>query len=144
MALVGDGEVNLVFAGQVIEHLWPDDVAGFLAEAHRVLEPEGHLVMDSPNRAVTEAINWLHPQHTAELSVPEAAELVRLAGFEVESVRGLVLGYDRDRRVFLGLDDGSMGWHERAARGVDHPEDSFVWWLTARRANREPQRAALE
>jgi SAM-dependent methyltransferase len=140
---VADAEVDLVFAGQVIEHLWPDDVAGFLAEAHRVLAAGGSLVMDSPNRAITEQIGWLHPQHTAELSVPEVVELVRLAGFDVESVRGLVLGYDRERHVFLGLDDQSMAWEDRARLAVDRPEESMIWWLTAHRADREPQRGLV-
>ena len=27
---VSDGEVDLVFAGQVIEHLWPEEITGFL------------------------------------------------------------------------------------------------------------------
>jgi SAM-dependent methyltransferase len=52
---IDDGSVDLVFAGQVIEHLWPEDVAGFLAEAHRVLRPGGFLALDSPNRLVTES-----------------------------------------------------------------------------------------
>lgn len=140
---VDDGSVDLVFGGQVIEHLWPDDVAGFLVESHRVLRPDGTLVLDSPNRRVTEEIRWLHPQHTCELSVSEAVELVRLAGFDVESVRGVVLGYDRERAVFLGLDDESVSWDQRAELASDRPEDSFVWWLTARRADRRPRRAEL-
>jgi SAM-dependent methyltransferase len=143
IAPVADGEVDLVFAGQVIEHLWPDDVAGFLTESHRVLAPDGVLVLDSPNRRVTEQIRWLHPQHTCELTVSEVSELVRLAGFEIESIRGVLLGYDRERHVFLGLEDESLAWEDRAAQACDRPEDSFVWWLTARRRNRAPQRAEL-
>ena len=143
IAPVGDGEVDLVFAGQVVEHLWPDDVAGFLLESHRVLAPGGALVMDSPNRRVTEAISWLHPEHTAEFSVAEVVELVRLAGFDVEDVRGVVLGYDRERHIFLDIEDESMPWEDRAALAGDSPEDSFIWWLTARRADRAPARAEL-
>lgn len=143
IAPVGDGEVDLVFAGQVIEHLWPDDMAGFLLESHRVLAPGGALVMDSPNRWITEAIGWLHPQHTTELSVAEVVELVQLAGFDVENVRGVLLGYDRERHVFLGVEDESVQWEDRAALAADRPEESFVWWLTARRSDREPRRAEL-
>jgi SAM-dependent methyltransferase len=136
---IADGSVDLVFGGQVIEHLWPDDVAGFLVESHRVLRPDGTLVLDSPNRRVTEEIRWLHPQHTCELSVSEAVELVRLAGFDVESIRGVVLGYDREGCVFLGLDDESVPWDQRAELAAERPEDSFVWWLTARRMDRSPR-----
>ena len=52
LAPVPDGTVDLVFAGQVVEHLWADDLTGFLIHAHRVLRPGGHLVLDSPNRLV--------------------------------------------------------------------------------------------
>jgi SAM-dependent methyltransferase len=141
MGPVADGSVDMVFAGQVIEHLWPDDVAGFLLESRRVLRDRGFLVIDSPNRRVTEAIEWLHPQHTAELSVDEIAALVRLAGFDLEAIRGVLLGYDADDHVFLGIDDldADMPWEERAARAVDRPEDAFVWWLVARPTDRAPR-----
>jgi SAM-dependent methyltransferase len=132
MGPVPDDSVDLVFAGEVVEHLWPDDVAGFLLESRRVLADGGRLVLDSPNRRVTEAVEWQHPQHTAEFSVDEIVELVRLAGFEVESVHGLLLGYDRDEHRFLALQDDGMAWAERAARALDAPEDSFIWWLVAR------------
>jgi SAM-dependent methyltransferase len=136
---VADHSIDLVFAGQVIEHLWADDVAGFLLESRRVLDPAGRLVLDSPNRWVTEAIDWRHPQHTTEFSVAEIAELVQLAGFEVEELRGVLLGYDRVRHRFLDLHDEGMAWETRAAEAPDRPEDSFIWWLVARpRLERRP------
>ena len=145
MAPVADGSVDLVFAGQVVEHLWPGDVAGFLLESHRVLASGGILALDSPNRRVTEAIGWLHPQHTVEFSVDEIVELVTLAGFDVSDVRGVLLSYDRTTHRFLGIDDleWPVSWHERAERGRDAPEDSFVWWLEAVRADRAPDEGAL-
>jgi len=84
---VGGGEVDLVFAGQVIEHLWPEEVVGFLLEARRVLRRAGILVMDSPNRRVTAALGWEHPEHTVEFRPDEIIELLELAGFSEISVR---------------------------------------------------------
>ena len=143
MGPVPTGSVDLVFGGQVVEHLWPDDVADFLAESHRVLRPGGTLVLDSPNRRVTEAIAWHHPQHTLEFSIDEITQLTTLAGFELEDVRGVVLGYDRVLHSFLGLDDERVPWQERARLAADRPEDSFVWWLVAKRADRKPDAATL-
>ena len=133
---VPDGSVDLVFAGQVVEHLWPQDIAGFLLEGKRVLRPRGHLVLDSPNRRVTEALVWQQPEHTVELTVDEAVELVELAGFEVAGIRGLVLCYDSKRHRFLALDAESMSWDEREGLAAERPEDSFIWWLEARNGNR--------
>jgi len=136
---VGAGEVDLVFAGQVIEHLWPDEVTGFLLESRRVLRPGGTLAVDSPNRRVTTAIGWEHPEHTLEFRPDEILELVELAGFEDAQIRGLWLCFDRERNEFLPLDRASRSWpsERRAKEAAGRPEDSFVWWLEAQRGSAE-------
>lgn len=63
MKSVAGNEVDLVFAGQTVEHLWPDQLAGFLCEANRVLKQDGWLVLDSPNRSITQALGWCQPEH---------------------------------------------------------------------------------
>jgi len=45
----GDAEFDLVFAGEVIEHLVDTD--SFLAEIRRCTEPGGHLLLTTPNLA---------------------------------------------------------------------------------------------
>ncbi len=67
---VASGSVDFVFSGQNIEHLWPDQVAGFLLESHRVLAPGGWIVIDSPNRELTHPLVWTHPEHTVEYLGP--------------------------------------------------------------------------
>jgi SAM-dependent methyltransferase len=141
---VQSNSVDLVFGGEVIEHMWPDEIAGFLAGAHRVLRPRGRIALDSPNRTVTQAIGWLHPEHTVEFSVDEIVELLELAGFEDVSVRGVFLGYDRERHRYLPLDDATMTRAERDARAITAPEDSFVWWAEAVRSSRVPSVPVLE
>ena len=143
MGPVPTGSVDLVFGGQVIEHLWSDEVAAFLAESHRVLAPGGMIALDSPNRRVTDAIGWCHPQHTVEFSVDEIVQLTTLAGFALEEVRGVLLGYDRERHAYLGLEDESLPWEQRARLAADRPEDSFVWWVVGRRVDVGPDRERL-
>jgi len=72
MSGVRDRTCDLVFLGQNLEHLWPEEVAGFLAEAARVTKLGGHLVVDSPNRLLPKPLNWSHPEHTVELATDEA------------------------------------------------------------------------
>jgi SAM-dependent methyltransferase len=129
---IADETVDIVFAGQTAEHLWAPELTGFLLEARRVLRPGGALVLDSPNRLVTQHLQWSHGGHTVELSRTEMCELVELAGFEVRSVRGLWRCRFGDRVMELedGLTDGSI-LIRRVVEAAENPDDSFVWWLVA-------------
>lgn len=144
---VEDASVDLVFAGQVLEHLWPEDVAGFLAEAHRVLRSGGTLALDSPNRLVTAKLGWDHPEHTVEFTVDEIRELLELAGFDGIRIRGVWICFDSAQGRVLPFEElGEVdGWDStrRADEAEARPEDSFVWWAEATRGEREPNREEL-
>jgi SAM-dependent methyltransferase len=144
---IEDSAVDLVFAGEVLEHLWPEDIAGFLAEAHRVLRPGGTIALDSPNRRVTAELGWDHPEHTVEFTVDEARELLGLAGFEDVEIRGVWICFDSERDKLLPFDNlGEVGgWspERRASEAGAKPQDAFVWWAEAARGEREPNREEL-
>ncbi|ANN15768.1 SAM-dependent methyltransferase [Amycolatopsis orientalis] len=84
-----DASVDVVANFQVIEHLW--DQGAFLAECHRVLSPGGRLIVTTPNRLTftPDSDTPLNPFHTRELAPSELDELLRDAGFEVETLHGL-------------------------------------------------------
>ncbi|NNE97330.1 MAG: methyltransferase domain-containing protein [Acidimicrobiales bacterium] len=130
MHSVENHSVDLLFSGQNIEHLWLSDMVGFLSEAHRVLRPGGHLVMDSPNRVQTAALNWSHPEHTVELSVAEAITALELAGFEPTRTAGLWLVEDGGRSLSLDAADDSDVL-VRSITSLDRPDESLVWWIEA-------------
>lgn len=140
-----DESVDLVFAGQTTEHLWAHELSGFLLESHRVLRPGGWLVLDSPNRLVTEHLLWSHGGHTVELSLDEISELVQLAGFRMSVQRGIWRCRFGDRTYQLeeGLADDDLT-ARRIATGTDRPDDCFVWWVEAQRLSGRADPAALE
>ena len=118
VAAVGTGSVDLVFSGQNLEHLWPDQTVAFLVESNRVLRDDGLLVVDSPNRALTEAYQWSMAEHTVELEPSEAVNLLGLAGFAVERMKGVWLCREAGR--LLPLDPtsamfGAGGYARRVA-----------------------------
>jgi 2-polyprenyl-3-methyl-5-hydroxy-6-metoxy-1,4-benzoquinol methylase len=145
---VADGEVDLVYGGEVLEHLWPEEAVGFLLEARRVLRVGGRIALDSPNRRVTTAVDWLHPEHTVEFAVDEAVELLAAAGFVDIEIRGGWLTYDEASHRFLPLDlieeTGSWPWRRRLEEAADHPDDSFIWWAVAQKTDAAPDPERLE
>jgi hypothetical protein len=140
---VRDGEVDLLFSGQNIEHLWPDQVVAFLVESNRVIRPGGWLVVDSPNRSITAAYRWSMSEHTVEFTASEANTLLELAGFEVRSMRGLWL-CRRDGETLPLWPTTATGLEtlNRLAFSGRRPEDSFVWWAEAVKVT-EPKEQAL-
>ncbi|MGH6980295.1 MAG: methyltransferase domain-containing protein, partial [Stellaceae bacterium] len=134
---IPDASADLMFSGQNIEHLWPDEVAGFLTEAARIVRPGGWLVIDSPNSAITQRLTWSHPEHTVEMTPSEMTELLRLAGFTVTKCAGLWLCRDAaDGRLLPfdpndPVDDWPIAKRIEAAR--ERPDDSFIWWIEAKR-----------
>jgi SAM-dependent methyltransferase len=146
VATVNSGSVDLVFSGQNIEHLWPEQVVALLVESSRVLRPEGWLVVDSPNRNVTEAYRWTMEEHTVELVPEEATRLLELAGFEVVTMKGLWLCRRDGELLELqppGTVAGAREVLERMMKAAGRPADSFVWWAEARKVA-EPDVAGLE
>ena len=148
MAALADASADLMISGQNIEHLWADEVAGFLVEAARVLQPGGTLAIDSPNRAMTAPLNWSHPEHTIELTPSEMADLLSLAGFRVTKRAGMWLCRDPRTGRMLPYDpnDPDTDWSipERLVVARDHPEDSFLWWIEAVRTDAAPDRGGID
>ena len=141
MTDVASGSVDLLISGQNIEHLYYDDLIGFLRESNRVVGADGYLCIDSPNRAVTQELSYVQPQHILELSVPDAIDLVEAAGFTVKDVFGIwncADGLKRHADV-LSL-TGDVEQRRMSAR--DNPSTSFIWWLVAQKTG--PVKANLE
>lgn len=139
---------DLVFSGQNLEHLWPEEVSGFLAEAARVTRPGGHLVIDSPNRALTGPLNWSHPEHTIELTVDEATELMTMAGFDITKVVGIWLCRDPRSGRLLPFDpnepDAAWSVQERVLCARDNARDSFLWWVEGCRSVTPPDLPGIQ
>jgi len=147
MPEIASSSADGVFSGENLEHLWPEDVCGFYLESHRILKPNGLLIIDSPNRLITSQYDWSHPEHTVELTPDEAVHLTTLSGFDVTSVKGLWLCESPKTRKLLPFSEmrrfGSWTARRRMQAAENHPNQSFLWWIEARRSTRTPDESAL-
>lgn len=86
-----DGSVDLVYSGQSIEHVTPEDGKVVLSEIARVLRPGGHLGVDTPNARVTRLQQeaFIDPDHKVEYRLGELVDLVTSSGLEVVEAKGL-------------------------------------------------------
>ena len=137
-----------MFSGQNLEHLWPEEVSGFLLGIREGSEGRRASGRDSPNRLLTAPLNWSHPEHTIELTLAEVTALMRLAGFDVTATYGIWLCRDARTGAVLPFDPNqpTQGWSitERLIVARDRPDDSFIWWVegcaTSRRRTPQPRR----
>jgi SAM-dependent methyltransferase len=105
------GSVHGIFAGEVIEHLF--DPVRFLAEAARILSPDGTIVVTTPNLAALQdrvRFTWgrhprhadaLHPYrrfHIRPLTQEGLADVLREAGLEPTAWRSTDLSWEGRRR----------------------------------------------
>ena len=100
---VEDASIDLVYSGQSIEHVTPQDARRTLAEVLRVLRPGGHFALDTPNARVTRLQQdaLVDPDHELEYHHAELSEVLRGAGFEIEWAAGLNYAGDiRTRQEF--------------------------------------------
>ena len=138
MPTVPDATVDVVFSGQNIEHLWIDDLNGFLLEARRVLRPGGLLVVDSPNRFAVEALDVgasraLDRDDRGRGGAPVRDRRVPCRG----RARAVELPRSADPR--LAHPPTRRSRSSRDPRSRRHPrrdvDDDFVWWIEASRGD---------
>jgi SAM-dependent methyltransferase len=86
-----DASVDLVYSGQSIEHVSPDEARVVVAETERILRPGGYLAIDTPNARVTRIQQdaFIDPDHKVEYTWNELRALLTSAGLEVAVAQGL-------------------------------------------------------
>jgi len=147
MPEIDNAVADLLFSGQNIEHLWPDDIVNFFLEAHRIIKKGGLLVVDSPNRRITAKLGWSHPEHIIELEPIEIVELLNLAGFDVERQHGIWLCEDPNSDTVLPFEHissyGAWPIGRRVSLSAGNPSSSFIWWVEACKREQLPQVSRL-
>lgn len=96
LSIFSDGEFDLVYSGQSIEHVTEEEADQVLREAHRVLRPGGHLCLDTPNLAASRlqlegtGIEFVNPDHKIEYTHAELSHKLEASGFRIVAAKGLL------------------------------------------------------
>lgn len=94
MSVLLDGEVDVVFASNFLEHVADKDVLlQTLHECHRVLRPGGRMIVLMPNIRYLPGRYWDYLDHHVPLTHVSLVEALELAAFEPEVVIPKFLPY---------------------------------------------------
>lgn len=99
LSFAADGSTDLIYSGQSIEHVTPDDARKVVHEAFRILRPGGHFALDTPNAPICRlhSPGFIDPDHKHEYTLAELVDLLEEGGFDVTERKGLNLA-TRSRR----------------------------------------------
>ncbi|MBW0000470.1 MAG: class I SAM-dependent methyltransferase [Verrucomicrobia bacterium] len=92
---IDDGSVDLVWAGQVIEHLSPETGRRMSQHVFRVLRRGGSFCLDTPNgllssmHAATAGKRMIHPDHKIEYGPSDLRRMLKACGFDIAVEKGL-------------------------------------------------------
>ena len=92
LSIIETNSLDLVFAGQSIEHVSEAQGLQVMREVFRVLRPGGSFCLDTPNRAVTRIQSphkLLHPEYQIEYRVEDLTNALQRVGFEIKAVKGI-------------------------------------------------------
>lgn len=94
------GEVDVVWVSNFFEHLADSaELIATLTEIHRVLRPDGRLMILQPNIRLTKEAYWDFVDHSLPITEKSLAEAVAMTGFIVEQVKVRFLPYTTRSRL---------------------------------------------
>ena len=81
---IKSNSVDLVYAGEIIEHFEKRFGIKLLKEIYRMLKPGGNFLLSTPNKVNTKGYEF----HVYEYKIKELEKIVRKIGFDVTSIWG--------------------------------------------------------
>lgn len=89
-----DQQFDMIYMGQVVEHIFEDKLPNVLLWIKNHLAPNGRFCFDTPNRLITRfetgENRYIDPDHKREYTPEAFASLLKNAGFEIKQQWGIL------------------------------------------------------
>lgn len=89
---INKGPFDLVWMGQTIEHIFPDELRKILQHLGKILKKDGLFCLDTPNRGITKLLDpygYIHPDHKKEYTPSELTKIFSEFGLQLEKSLGI-------------------------------------------------------
>ncbi|MEM4204661.1 MAG: methyltransferase domain-containing protein [Candidatus Methanomethylicaceae archaeon] len=121
--------VDLVWAGESIEHVTQAEAEVVFREVYRILRPGGYFCLDTPNASLTRLQSpnvLIHPEHKKEYYVTELRSLIESQGFQVREAKGIC-------PMPESLRSGIFNYREivENIRLSDNPQEGYLFYIMA-------------
>lgn len=126
-----DASFDLVWSGQSIEHITPEEASIVISQVYRILKPNGYFCLDTPNHYMTllqVKQGFVHPEHKIEYAPQELVDKLTEVGFTVvkeKAVSPMPISYQKRRFNRLELiHSKSLG---------DDPNNGYSFYLECKK-----------
>jgi predicted SAM-dependent methyltransferase len=127
LACFEEASFDLIWSGESIEHITPDEAEKVFAQVHKLLKPNGKFALDTPNRRVTKLQcpnSYIHPEHKIEYYYDDLINSLEKHNFKIVETKGLIeLPESISKSTFLV---------EEAIKNSDindNPQDSYMFYV---------------
>lgn len=135
---IKSNSIDLIFAGQFIEHIDYLKQAKLIYQANRILKDKKTFVLDSPNFSIVNRFGWKQPQHIRELSYDQIVNALKILKFKVKNSYGvipkqLVVNTPKiENKLFLNSNFSFELYDYKMESSISKKtSDCFIWWIVA-------------
>jgi len=93
MSKISDNSIDVVFVSNFFEHISRDDIVKTVSEIHRILKPEGKLLILQPNFRYCYKDYWMFSDHITAIDDRSLTETLETNGFQVKEIKPKFLPY---------------------------------------------------
>lgn len=141
LSWISDESVDLIWAGESIEHISEAEAEIVCQEAFRILRPGGYFCLDTPNAALTRLQSpdrLIHPEHQKEYTFYEMLGMLERAGFEIIGALGICPMPESLKRGMFDTKElvRNIGFTEK-------PEEGYLFFFKALKPGSPVRRLVL-